>query len=226
MVFDSPPYQSTFESGVVRSTMFEKEIDMAECMRFVRSKGQEEVRFRPFRDVLLTLEECTNLVDGPVVPILHTPIEDLPAMLDRVLAAGGEGLMLRDPRSYWEPKRSHRLLKVKSFHDAEATIIGYTWGRETDKGSKLLGLMGALVVEWNGALFELSGFTHQERRMMGPHGYMDAQSEGERHPGEPAINGYFNPLFPVGARVTFRYRELTDGGVPKEARYHRRHYGE
>jgi DNA ligase-1 len=36
--------------------------------------------------------------------------------LDRVLAAGGEGLMLRQPKSKYEGKRSSTLLKVSFTH--------------------------------------------------------------------------------------------------------------
>jgi len=49
-------------------------------------------------------------------------------------AAGGEGLMLRQPESLYEAGRSHSLLKVKTFHDAEATVTGYTKGKGRHKG--------------------------------------------------------------------------------------------
>ena len=36
---------------------------------------------------------------------------------------GGEGLMLREPKSIYAHGRSHQLLKVKSFHDEEGTVV-------------------------------------------------------------------------------------------------------
>lgn len=33
--------------------------------------------------------------------------------------------MLRNPKSFYEQRRSNNLLKVKTFHDEEATIIGF-----------------------------------------------------------------------------------------------------
>jgi len=45
--------------------------------------------------------------------------------LDEVCDAGGEGVMLREPNSLYENKRSTNLLKVKKFEDAEATVIGH-----------------------------------------------------------------------------------------------------
>ncbi len=33
--------------------------------------------------------------------------------------------MLRDPKSFYENRRSKSLLKVKTFHDDEAVVLGY-----------------------------------------------------------------------------------------------------
>jgi DNA ligase-1 len=48
--------------------------------------------------------------------------------LEAVNKVKGEGLMLRDPESFYENRRSKSLLKVKTFYDDEATILGYTKG--------------------------------------------------------------------------------------------------
>ena len=61
--------------------------------------------------------------------------------LIRIESLGGEGLMLRHPESFYETKRSKSLLKVKSFADDEAMIIGYEVGQ-----GKCKGLVGALRV--------------------------------------------------------------------------------
>ena len=53
------------------------------------------------------------------------------------LLKGAEGVMLRCPRSLYEPKRSSTLLKV-SFFDAECRITGYKEG--TGKYSGKLGI--------------------------------------------------------------------------------------
>jgi len=49
--------------------------------------------------------------------------------LRKVDAKGGEGLMLRAPRSPYENKRSRVLQKVKSVHDEEAKVVGHEGGR-------------------------------------------------------------------------------------------------
>src|SRR5204863_8081522 len=48
--------------------------------------------------------------------------------LRRVEALGGEGLMLRRAGSKYEPGRSSTLLKVKTFHDAEAKVLAHVAG--------------------------------------------------------------------------------------------------
>ena len=54
--------------------------------------------------------------------------------LDGVLNSGGEGLMLREPKSVYVPTRSKTLYKVKTFLDAEAVVVGYETGKGRNKG--------------------------------------------------------------------------------------------
>ncbi len=55
--------------------------------------------------------------------------------LDGVLNVGGEGLMLREPKSVYVPTRSRTLYKVKTFLDAEAVVVGYEAGKGRNKGA-------------------------------------------------------------------------------------------
>lgn len=81
--------------------------------------------------------------------------------LARVEAEGGEGLMLREPGSRYERKRSGTLLKVKTFHDAEATVVGYESGTGRNEFC-----VGALVAQLqDGTEFRVSsGLTDALRR--------------------------------------------------------------
>jgi DNA ligase-1 len=121
----------------------------------------------------------------------HEPcrgVDHLRSELERVEALGGEGLMLRRPGSAYEVGRSHSLLKVKSFFDAEARVIGHQDGAGRHRGR-----LGALLVELqDGTRFAVgSGLSDAER-------------------GAPP---------PVGSIITFRYQELSDGGVPRFPTY-------
>lgn len=55
--------------------------------------------------------------------------EHLMQLLDKVVANGGEGLMLRQPHSHYEGKRSNTLLKVKRAYDAEARVEAHEQGK-------------------------------------------------------------------------------------------------
>jgi len=80
--------------------------------------------------------------------------------LARVEGLGGEGLMLRRPKSKYEKGRSNTLLKVKTFHDTEGRVIGHAPGAGKHKGR-----LGALICELpNGTTFNVgTGFTDAER---------------------------------------------------------------
>ena len=87
-------------------------------------------------------------------------IEALRAELARIEALGGEGLMLRQPGSKYVAGRSSTLLKVKTFHDAEAVVVGHQAGAGRHKGR-----MGALLVRLpDGTDFAIgTGFSDRER---------------------------------------------------------------
>jgi DNA ligase-1 len=84
----------------------------------------------------------------------------LNARLKKVVAQGGEGLMLHRADALYTTGRSDALLKLKLVYDAEATVVAHTPGRGKYKGK-----LGALVVQTaEGIRFKLgSGFTDAER---------------------------------------------------------------
>jgi DNA ligase-1 len=87
-------------------------------------------------------------------------LDALRAELSRIEALGGEGLMLRQPGSKYIAGRSSTLLKVKTFHDAEATVVGHQAGAGRHKGR-----LGALLVRLaDGTDFAIgTGFSDRER---------------------------------------------------------------
>ena len=171
----------------------------------------KEIRFRvfdapasgdAFEKRLRTIERIMQ-TNHPAYAIAHehilcTDLDHLRRELARVETLGGEGLMLRQPGSKYAVGRSTTLLKIKSFHDAEAHVIGHEPGKGRHKGR-----LGALqVVLPDGTRFSVgTGFSDAER-------------------GNPPA---------LGSTITFRYQELTDGGVPRFPSYlgitaqHRRH---
>ncbi len=222
MVFDSPSVP-VFQAG--------REVKIrSEYSFFVESTGywrpvsmvKPDWTFEHTKIFLKT--KCSRSVvafplDQERLPLKYSEaIERINKRLDAVVELGGEGVMLRNPASRWVTQRSHNLLKVKPSNDAEGIITGFTSGRRTDRGSKLRGLIGALVLDFNGKRLELSGLTDEERRFWN----YDMKKWAWDNPGKGTPSDFQGAFFKVGDVVSFKYRELSDDGIPKEARYWRK----
>ncbi|TQM17597.1 DNA ligase-1 [Pseudoxanthomonas sp. 3HH-4] len=92
---------------------------------------------------------------------------DLDAELARVVAAGGEGLMLHRRNALYRSGRSEDLLKYKPHQDAEAQVVAHLPGK-----GKYEGMMGALQVRTpEGRSFRIgTGFTDAQRAAPPPLG--------------------------------------------------------
>lgn len=118
----------------------------------------------PFSERIIRMRQLTRDTGSYHLAMVEqwpaTDHEALLADLDRVLAVGGEGLMLHHGDSVYQTGRTAALLKVKTFQDAEATVVDYTPGK-----GKYQGQVGALVVETEaGRRFKLgSGLSDAER---------------------------------------------------------------
>ena len=112
-----------------------------------------------------------------------------------VLDKGGEGLMLKDPASFYEQRRSESLLKVKKFDDAEAIVLGH------EKGTgRCADMLGALRVKHclTGVLFKVgTGFNDSQRRK------------------PPKI----------GCKITFKHQGVTKDNIPRFPVFMREHPG-
>jgi DNA ligase-1 len=145
-----------------------------------------------FEDRLQFVNECLRQ-DQPAHARAHPHaqcqgLDHLRQELARLESLGAEGLMLREPASRYEGGRSRTLLKVKTFHDAEARVLGHQEGAGRHKGR-----LGALLVEMaDGTTFAVGT------------GFSDAERDSP-----PAL----------GSLITFRYQELSEGGVPRFPSY-------
>jgi len=92
---------------------------------------------------------------------------ELDAELARVVAGGGEGLMLHRRNAVYRAGRSEDLLKYKPHEDAEAQVIAHLPGK-----GKYAGMMGALQVRTpDGRRFRIgTGFTDAQRSSPPPVG--------------------------------------------------------
>lgn len=153
----------------------------------------------PFTDRITALNTVVAQIAQPWVVAVPqsraTTHAALQTQMRRVVKAGGEGLMLHRGASLYTATRNGDLLKVKPHEDAEARVLGHQAGQ-----GKYAGMLGALLVETvasgnaaaPGVRFKIgTGLTDAQRR-------------------DPP---------PVGSVVTYRYRGLTDAGVPRFASF-------
>jgi DNA ligase-1 len=245
--FGCPTYAQVLQDGLIKlsgNVTYIREINQTICLEYVAKRYNKacgdpvvicdqslrDAESLPFLRELAEIEAICNINNSPLcVPVPHTICESTEQVLrlaKEVDEAGGEGMMLRDPESIWFPKRRNFILKVKPRHDSEASIIGFFAGREGKTG-QFLGKLGGLIVRWHGDPtatcgmlklgidFELgTGLTHADRELE-----LGDRMFAKDHPGKPMPDCRRTPTFKLGDRVTFAYRELSDGGVPKEASY-------
>ena len=153
----------------------------------------------PFSDRITALNAVVEQLRQPwVVAVTQTRATThaaLQTQMRRVVKAGGEGLMLHRGDSLYTATRNGDLLKVKPHEDAEARVLAHLPGQ-----GKYTGMLGALQVE---TVTSGNGPAPGVRFKIGT-GLSDAQR--------------LDPP-PVGSVVTYRYRGLTAGGVPRFASF-------
>lgn len=228
--YSSPSWLALLQTGEIKNANMLENYNSEELLRWLRTNTEIE-GIDPqsrFEDELEFLRE--HILDGKIITVhrqhrlCHE--EDLAraalhAFVEHTLDNGGEGVVLRDPNAHWKPKRHRGVLKYKPYEDAEARIIGYRAGKEGRIG-QALGKIGTLLVETvsleKNTVFEIgSGLTLEQRELT-----KDWRDRAKEIPGD-ILPGVCEAVhFKIGDLITFKYRELTDDGIPKEARFWRK----
>lgn len=217
-VFDSPPLSHFSIKGRIHTQGWETVLNfdtpagrsLPESTQYYMA--QEVLKKFPENDSFKLVEQTMLSVQTKVAE------EQLAQMLAEEVALGGEGIMLRNPSSYWLPYRSYDLLKVKPLDDEEGTVVGYRTGKVTDKDSRNLGRMGTLLVQnEQGLIYGISGFTDSEREFDS----LDAVKWATEHPDSELPSCFENKRFPRGLTVTYTYIGRSDIGIPKHANFKR-----
>ncbi len=154
-------------SGTVRT--LEPEHEAWQKVRYVlfdlpKAAGGFEARFAAL-ERLVVETPSTRLALALQHPVADH--EDLKQRLHRVVAAGGEGLMLHQRDALYQPGRSTALLKVKPYLEGEAVVLEHLPGQ-----GKYQGMLGSMLVEEpDGTRFKLgTGFSDAERASPPPIG--------------------------------------------------------
>ena len=213
MVFDAPRKDLLLEDRLVR---LQEALKNAKKIRGDSLPNIKGVKFRKFNS------KKTNIDDE----------------LRKVEEAGGEGLVLRRPGSKWEIRRSHDMLKVKSWTFKEAEVIGYNEG-----SGKYKGMVGSLRVknyefgefkvgsglnDWQRG-GELENPLSDEERRKEKVAQKDYSTNDQfkqlvantkevgklRRDALRELNAIYTSMPVIGDVVTFRYKEVTKDGNPK-----------
>ena len=126
---------------------------------------------RPFAERVVRMRVLIAGADNPQLAMIpqrrFATAAELDAELARVVAGGGEGLMLHRRSARYRPGRSEDLLKYKPHQDAEAQVVAHLPGK-----GKYQGMLGALQVRTpEGRRFRIgTGFTDAQRAAPPPLG--------------------------------------------------------
>jgi ATP-dependent DNA ligase len=131
----------------------------------------------------LDLPDCCVVVPTEQMDNMN----DIQAYYFDYMNDGYEGQIIRILDSEYENKRSKSLLKHKTFHDAEFTILGVEEGK-----GKLQGKVGTLMFEIDGKPFNAA--------VNGDHEYLEK---------------LFKSGTLIGKQATVKYFELTTDGIPR-----------
>lgn len=229
MAFDSPSYEAFATAGVIKETHHEAVFDDS-VRSWILARGKSPNGVMPDLEKSYQFLTSKFPVFGGAASIDHGSservwvVEQINAgngrwenLYDSVLELGGEGVMLRSRMSPWLSQRSWNLLKVKPSTEAIAEVIGWRSGRLTDKDSRWLGMIGSLVVRWDGIEFMISGFNENERGLLSDWGDWAQSNPDQRHPVGDGMK-----MFSLGDKIPFRYSELSVDGVPLKATYLRK----
>jgi len=146
-----------------------------------------------------------NNIESPIVfteQVKIKSLKHLDEIYKDVLSNGGEGVMIKDPKSYYEDKRSDYMLKYKPCFDAESIIVDYKVGQ-----GKYEGLLGSFVCK---PLINYGDYSVIDKNE--GHEFTLSGMDDE-------IRSNYLETHPEGTIITYEYSGITDTGKPRFPRY-------
>jgi DNA polymerase beta len=188
-VYDIPNHPGTFKERL-------KELE-----KFVKLSGTR------WKKISKDLPYPINGIPCPIVMAKQTVIKDL-NHLDKlykdITSKGGEGIMLKDPDSEYEGKRSKKLLKYKPAYDEEGIIIEHKMGE-----GKYKGVLGALICRPLKNHDTYSSIDQDDDHIFSISGMDDA------------VRKSYKETHPIGTIISYEHSGKTDKGKPRFGRYTR-----
>lgn len=174
----------------ISSTKKGKDISISELAHEIKFNMFDYVSEEPFEVRAKRMrEEVENSKRLTLVEVIMCRFEDIRKFHDKFVREGYEGIMLRNPDSPYETKRSSGLVKYKLFIDSEYEVIG--WKAEKNDPSK----MGSAILQTaDGKTFNAT----------------PAMSDAEK------AKIWKNKDKYIGMMATVKYQELdSESGIPR-----------
>ena len=191
-IFDAPSHPGTFR---------ERQIYLRNILEILQAH---------WNTIRATLDKKFHNLDCPVAIVKQVNIESYEQMNEfykMVINHKGEGIMIKDPDSFYETKRSDFMLKYKPVYDAEAIIVGYNEGE-----GKYTGKLGSFVckmIMYTNNCYIVNPNENQSFNLSGMN---------------DEIRGDYLSSHPIGTIITYQYSSITNTGIPRFPRYLRKRY--
>ena len=159
-----------------------------------------------FENRIIKLEQIVK--DNKSITVIYTKqikvtsLEQMEKIYKKVLENGGEGIMIKDPSSEYEDKRSNYMLKYKPSFDCEGVIVDY----HTGKG-KYTGMLGGFICK---PLINYDSYS-----VIDPSETHEFRISGM----DDSIRDTYKLTHPVGTIITYQHSGKTDSGKPRFPRY-------
>ena len=131
--------------------------------------------------------------------------EQMKKLYKDILDKGGEGIMIKDPDSFYEDKRSNKMLKVKPDFEEEALIVDFKLGKGKNKG-----ILGSFICA---PLTNMDTYHLRDK---------DPNHEFSISGMDDSVRNNYEETHPIGTVVSIIHSGKTDGGKPRFARYVRK----
>jgi DNA polymerase/3'-5' exonuclease PolX len=190
VVYDAPDVKGTFEERL----KFLKDL-------LKKNVGRWEI-------VRKNMGEPYSSLKCPVVFARQVTIrseEHLDEIYQRIIKNGGEGIMLKDPKSMYQDKRSNYLLKYKPSFDEEAIIMDYKGGK-----GKYEGMLGGFVCK---PLINMDTYHLIDQ---------DENHEFTISGMDDEVRSSYKETHPPGTIISIEHSGKTESGKPRFGRYVRK----
>lgn len=159
----------------IRGTIDEKEAQMVRFAPWdIVDKSQTLTYDKRLQSLYINLHRARQSGVKKVIQVQTTKVEilaDVEKLFEEALARGEEGVIAKNLKGKWEPKRSKNLCKFKAEETADLVVVDWEPGQ-----GKYEGQLGALVCETSDGKVRVnvgSGFSDEQRRTITKDGSVD-----------------------------------------------------